>query len=112
MRMMSYVEQQQLKSILVDIFGISIAQSWEMNDDVAEVFNRMLADSQKCSHIIDMIPRVPGWIPGKTYLPLQVISAIYRLVTHYKQKLYWLCSEPMKVKYRSEFELASLGILR
>ncbi|CAG1010713.1 hypothetical protein ANAEL_04008 [Anaerolineales bacterium] len=110
--MMSYLEQEQLKSILVDVFGMSIAQPWEMNDAVAEVFNRMLADSQQCTHILDMIPRVPGWIPGKAYLPMQVVSAIYRLIAHDKRKVYWLCSEPMKAKYRSEFEMASLGILR
>jgi len=110
--MMSYNEQQELKSLLGDIFGQSIVSQWEMNEDIAEVFNRMLADSQKCSNILDMIPRVPGWIPGKTYLPVQVISAIYRLISHDKQKIYWLCSVPMKAKYRSEFELASLGILR
>jgi hypothetical protein len=58
--MMSYNEQQELKSLLGDIFGQSIVSQWEMNEDMAEVFNRMLADSQKCSNILDKIPRVPG----------------------------------------------------
>lgn len=109
--MITYGEQLELKAILGDIFGRSNVAHWEMNEEVKEVFNRMLADNMKCSNLIDMVPRVPGWIPGKTYLPMQVISGIYRLVTHDGRNVYWLCSEPMKAKYRSEFEMASLGIL-
>lgn len=109
--MISYGEQQELKYLLENIFGSSITAHWEMNEEVKEVFNRMLADNMKCSHLIDMVPRPAGWLPGQTYLPKQVISAIYRLVTHDKRQIYWLCGEPMKAKYRSEFEMASLGIL-
>ncbi len=108
--MMSHSEQQELKTILASIFGRSNVEHWEINDDVKEVFNRMLEDNMKCSHLIDMVPRPAGWIPGKTCLPAQVITAIYRLVTHDGSKVYWLCSEFMKAKYRSEFEMASLGI--
>jgi hypothetical protein len=109
--MMTLSEQQELKAILGDIFGSSNAAHWEMNEEVKEVFNKMLADNMKCSKLIDMVPRPAGWMPGQTYLPKEVISAIYRLLTHDKRHIYWLCSEPMKAKYRSQFEMASLGVL-
>ncbi|MEA5114203.1 MAG: hypothetical protein VB050_09245 [Geobacteraceae bacterium] len=109
--MMDYKEKQELRSILEKVFGHAIVDQWKMNEDLKEVFNRMLADNQKCSHILDAVPRPAGWIPGKTYLPFQVVTYLYRLATHDKTKIYWLCSEPMKAKYRSEFELASCGLL-
>jgi hypothetical protein len=40
--MMSYREQQELKSLLGYIFGQSNVAQWETNEDMAEVFNRML----------------------------------------------------------------------
>ncbi len=109
--MLTISEQQELKTILGNIFGNSIVAHWEMTEEVKEVFNKMLADNMKCSKLMDIIPRPAGWIPGQTYLPTQVISAIYRLATHDRKHVYWLCNETMKVKYRSQFEMASVGIL-
>lgn len=109
--MMTDREQQELKAILGDIFGSSIAAHWEINEEVKEVFNKMLADNMKCSKLIDMVPRPTGWLPGQTYPPKEVISAIYRLISHDKRQIYWLCNEPMKAKYRSMFEMASQGVL-
>jgi hypothetical protein len=109
--MMNDSEQNELKAILGNIFGTSITTHWEMNEDVKEVFNRMLADNMKCSNLIDKVPRPTGWIPGQTYLPKEVITAIYRLIIHDKRHVYWLCNETMKAKYRSMFEMASVGVL-
>lgn len=46
--MITYGEQRELKAILGDIFGRSNVAHWEMNEEVKEVFNRMLADNMKC----------------------------------------------------------------
>ncbi len=109
--MMTYGEQQELKAILGTIFGTSMVANWDMNEDVKELFNRMLADSVRCSNFVDIVPRPTGWIPGRTYLPKEVISAIYRTMNEDKRKIYWLCNEAMKAKYRSMFEMASQGVL-
>lgn len=108
--MLTTSEQQELITILGSIFGTSIVAHWEMTEEVKEVFNKMLADNMKCSKLMDIIPRPAGWIPGQTYLPTQAISAIYRLAAHDRKHVYWLCNETMKAKYRSQFEMASVGI--
>ena len=50
------IEQENLKAFLVSVYG-NQARSWEMNDEVFNQTIYMLQESNKCTDLMDFVPR-------------------------------------------------------
>lgn len=107
--MISDKEKEELKAILVNIFG-ERARTWDVNEDSAKILSEMLQKGRKCSSAVEKLPRVPGWMPGAAFLPTQVIGYLYREVRHSKQSIYQMCQTVQLSPYATAFEMASLGL--
>jgi len=107
--MMTYKEKEELKVILVNIFG-ERARGWDVNEESAKILSEMLQKGKRCSRDLDKLPGVPGWIPGAAYLPAQVIGFLYREVMHSNQSIYQMCQTVQLSPYATAFEMASLGL--
>jgi hypothetical protein len=107
--MLSDTEKQELKGILINIFG-ERARQWEVNEDSVKILSEMLAKGRKCSGAIDKLPKVPGWMPGAAYIPKQIISYLFQEVKHNPHSIYQMCQAVQLSPYANAFEMASLGL--
>lgn len=107
--MLSDTEKRELKEILINIFG-ERARHWKVNEDSVRILSEMLAKGRKCSHAIDKLPRVPGWIPGAAYVPTQIIGYLYREVRHGRNSILQMCQTVQLSPYATAFEMASLDL--
>jgi hypothetical protein len=107
--MVSEREKQELKVILVNIFG-ERARDWEVNEDSVRILSEMLEKGRRCSRSIDKLPRVSGWVPGAAYVPTQIIGYLYREVCHSKNSILQMCQTVQLSPYATAFEMASMGL--
>jgi hypothetical protein len=81
-----------------------------VNEDSVKILSEVLAKGQKCSNVIDKLPKVPGWIPGAAYIPKQIISHLYKEIMHNPHNIYQMCQTVQLSPYATAFEMASLDL--
>ncbi len=105
-------EQQMTRSSAESIWGSSVTNNWEMNDDLAAVVGQAVNEIRTCSANFNLVPKPPayGTIPGLLYFAkygLQVVRYNSGLQSNLTYKA---CIVTAAVNYRSAAEMASLGI--
>ena len=85
---------------------MSFASRININENVIEEVEKLLAEAMKCSKAMDFVPR-PG-IPSLSYIRNQLAAIVLRVIRN--DKIYDICKVNAANNFRSAIEIASLGI--
>lgn len=104
--------KKMAKKAAVSIWGASVANKWNMNDELAAVVGEAINQIRKCSDSSRLVPRPPfyGTKPWRVYFALygtRVIDYNVRLRNH---KYYRTCIFSTAGNLRNRAENASRGI--
>lgn len=105
-------DQQSARTIATNIWGASIANSWDYNADVGVVLSQAVSAINTCSANFSLVPKPPGYgaAPGLSYIG-QYFAKILAYITGVKQSpTYKACIVTVAANYRTAMEMASLGI--
>lgn len=106
---LSQTEKIQLKAFLVSVYGPS-ANVWPMNDEVFNLTFKMLHESQKCSDIMDIVPRpIAFGQPAIKWLQAQLRATLLRKLKD-QSKHYAACVSTSAWKMKTDFEMAANGL--
>ncbi len=100
----------KVKEMIQAIYQVAnIRPIWdgEVNERVAEIFGLMLKETKKCSDAFAWVPTPPA---GRATIGWLVIIFSKGMFMHYKSLLSFTCARAVVLKWRSELEMASLGI--
>ena len=75
--------------------------------ELGEVLARMLAAAQEKSRALNLVPRPPSSVPGIAWLVSEGVKMAWR--TH-KDSMYDIAVKTVALQYRSEYEMAQMGI--
>lgn len=78
-----------------------------VNHEVGEVLAKMLAAAQEKSDALDLVPRPTMSVPGVTWLISEGVKMAWR---SHKENMYSIAVKTVALQYRSEYEMAQLGI--
>jgi len=109
---MALSNKDAAKAIATNIWGASIANSWEYNEDVGVVLSQAVQAITTCSNNFSLVPKPPGYgaAPGLLYIGKYFAKITSYLTGVKKQPTYRTCIVTVAAKYRSAMEMASLGI--
>jgi hypothetical protein len=79
----------------------------KVDDTLADLAGRMLYSAIEKSKAIDLVPR-PTLNPGAGWLLLQAVQIFWR--TQRKARIYDAARKAVALQYKSEYELAKLGL--
>lgn len=105
-------DQEAALTIATNIWGASIANSWDYNSEVGVVLSQAVDAINTCSANFSLVPKPPGYgaAPGLAYIGTY-FSKILAYITGVKaQPTYRTCIVTVAANYRTPMELASLGI--
>ena len=108
----AYSDQTAAKNIAIGIWGSSIANSWDYNEEVGVVLSQAVNAIKSCSANFNLVPKPPGYgsAPGLTYLGKYFSNIVAYITGIKKQPIYRTCIITVASSYRTAMELASLGI--
>lgn len=107
---MSPVDQDKLRTVVASIWGKSLADGWEMNEDVGNVASNATSSILNCSSAFSLVPKPVGFLPGAGYLISNAANVVLYITGVKGNKQYKICVDTAALSYRSAIEIASLGI--
>ena len=105
-------DQEAAQTIATNIWGASIANSWDYNAEVGVVLSQAVEAINTCSANFSLVPKPPGYgaAPGLSYIG-KYFANILAYITGVKQSpTYKACIVTVAANYRTAMEMASLGI--
>jgi len=99
-----------VKTIIKAFYSASYAASIEVNDEVVELVWKMVSSSKHCTKLLNLVPRPAGFIPGASYIAIQLASLSTRLVNAKNNEISHTCKAFVTNAYSTKIKLASLGI--
>ena len=83
--------------------------NWEIrvNEQVAEVFGKMLDETMKCSKAIGWVPKPPGGRASIAWLVMQLGSGAFN---HYRSRMSFVCARSVIYKWGRHLQMASMGL--
>lgn len=87
--------------------NVTFPRNLVINESVAEVFGIMLKEAATCSELMNWIPTPPG---GKATIAWLVINFGNGVLNYKKAQLRHICARESIRKWRSQLEMASLGV--
>lgn len=104
--------QQMAQKIAASIWGESIAMSWDYNEDVGVVLSKAVNSMTQCSANLSLLPKIPtyGSAPGLMYLGMYFPKIIAYITGIKSYPTYIACISSTALNYRTQMEMASLGI--
>lgn len=104
---LSLDEKKQLKEFLQSVYGPQV-QSWQMNSGVFDLTYGMLKKSEKCSDLMDLVPRpMPYGQSAAKWLAKEVRKALLRQLKERKQH-YTACVKSVSLSMKTEFYMEAL----
>ena len=79
----------------------------EVNEKVAEVFGIMLSETKKCSTAFGWVPKPPGGRASVSWLAMQFGNGTFNA---YRSRLSFTCASAVICKWKTQLDMASLGI--
>ena len=110
MLLMSPSDQNQLCTVVASIWSQSLADGWEMNEDVGNVASDATSSILNCSAAFSLVPKPVGFLPGVGYLVSNASNVVLYITGVKGNRQYKICVDTAARSYRSAIELASLGI--
>lgn len=102
------IEQENLKAFLASVYG-NQARSWEMNDEVFNQTIYMLQESNKCTDLMDFVPRaMPLGANPISYIKKTARNILLRKLKNSKNQ-YKVCVSTSAAKFKTKLVLAGLG---
>lgn len=111
-RVASVSDQEAAKTIATNIWGASVANSWDYNAEVGVVLSQAVQAISTCSANFSLVPKPPGYgaAPGLSYIGKYFTNIIAYITGVKQQPTYKTCIVTVAASYRSAMEMASLGI--
>lgn len=78
-----------------------------ISDELAKFAAELYAEALRGSHAIDLLPRVPGFIPGPGWLVSQAVQIAWRQTG--KQRIYEMVRARIALNKRTEYALLLSG---
>ncbi|MGW2419631.1 hypothetical protein ACWC0C_10310 [Streptomyces sp. NPDC001709] len=103
-------EQEHLRAVAGAIWTPELAAGWNMNSDVADVLSTATGEILKCSEAFALVPRPPGFLPGIGYLLGYWKNLRDYFLVVKDNRTYRACVVTAALNYRSQIEMASMGI--
>ncbi|MEU6508901.1 hypothetical protein [Streptomyces sp. NPDC046942] len=103
-------EQEHLREVAGSIWTPELAAGWNMNSDVADVLSTATGEILKCSEAFALVPRPPGFLPGIGYLLSYWKNLRDYFLVVKDDRTYRACVVTAANNYRSQIEIASMGI--
>ena len=82
-----------------------LAWSGCVNDQVSDVFYRMLREAAACSHVMDFVPRPPGGRASMVWLATQLAKMGQNQLD---DRLYFTCVRKAALSYKTEMMMACI----
>ena len=101
-------EKEDLRKILVALFGQFNVENWGINYQTLEQLTEMISTTKACSRLIDLVPRPAGWMPGVAYIRRELRNIARRMVSNKGE--YQMCINAAYLRYRRQFDLLGQGI--
>ena len=86
--------------------GFQHGWNGNVNENVAYVFGKMLSSSRDCSAALNWVPRPTG----RTTIKWIVKHLGRSFIREIKGKRYFICSQRAVYNFKSELEMASMGL--
>lgn len=104
-------EQDEMRSVAASIWGSSLANGWEMNEDVGDVLSQATDSIVTCSAAFSLVPKPPNFAPpGWLYIINNSVSIVTYVLGVSNSQPYKICVTVAAANYRTAIEMASLGI--
>jgi len=104
------VSPQYIKSILASFFNPAYAASIRINDNVVEVVWEMVSKSKECTKALNLVPRPAGFIPGASFVAMQLAKLGQRLLAHQDEDIANTCKSAASSAYSTRIRMASHGL--
>ena len=100
-------ERKQLKGFLANLYGPQV-QTWEMNNGVFDLTYKMLSKSERCSDLMDLVPRpMPYGQSAARWLAKEVRKAILRKLKERKEH-YTVCVKTLSLSMKTQFYMEAM----
>lgn len=108
----AFSNQEAAKKIASDIWGASIANSWDYEAQVGVVLSQAINAIKTCSANFNLVPKPPnyGSNPGLVYIRKHFTSILAYITAVKEQPTYKIHIDTVAVNYRSAMQIASLEI--
>ncbi len=98
-------EKRDARIIIEGFFGAHVADQITINKVVLEVLGEMLASNERCSRLMDLVPRPSGFRPGLSYIRRQLRDLARRVASN--DSSYLACQNIVAASYRTKLARAS-----
>ncbi|MBT0959618.1 hypothetical protein [Denitromonas iodatirespirans] len=109
MEAIDQVESEEMRHVLSKFYG-PVVNTWTINYGVYEVLGRLIAGSEQCTRAMHLVPRPWDLTAPAKWAQRQVRKALVRYLNSPEGQHYVVCMKGAARNFRSEFELAQLGL--
>jgi len=109
MELITNEEAQETKEVLAKFYG-PVANTWDINSRVYEVFVRLITESQQCTKAMHLVPRHWDISNPIKWSQRQIRQALVRYFKTQEGNHYITCMKVSANNFRIEFEMASQGL--
>lgn len=108
---LSQSDQDAMRSVAVAIWGQTLANGWNMNEDVGDVLAQATDAIMTCSAAFALVPKPSAMTPPGWFWVIHNSVSIVAYVTGVSgDHVYQSCVSTAALSYRSAIEMASMGI--
>ncbi|HEX7816836.1 hypothetical protein [Dyella sp.] len=100
----------ELKKVAMSIWPGEVSKNWEMNEAAGDILGTVTKHIMDCSSAFSLVPKPVGWVPGWLYVAKTSAAIVAYVAGVSKNRVYSICVTTAASKWRTDIELAAIGI--